>query len=131
MTIASKMTAPSNETKSDAMLKLFWLIVLIPKSGVKNRPARKAPTIPTMMLRNIPCWASVRMIMLAIQPKIPPKIIHTIKLIILLSPFVVECKKLIVTLTNDITKFVFVLPAGCFCPELAPELMLVVVLAAG
>ena len=58
----------------------FTSIVLIaplvigapPINGVTMNPASNAPTIPTTMFRMMPCWPSVRMIMLATQPISPP-----------------------------------------------------------
>src|SRR5947209_5632149 len=59
------MIAPTRETSSPGRLKLPWLIVEVPKSGATKSPARRAPTIPTTTFRMMPCWASVRMTMLA------------------------------------------------------------------
>src|SRR5688572_6000491 len=42
-TMASRMTAPSSETRSEPMLKSLWLIVPVPKSGARSMPPRKAP----------------------------------------------------------------------------------------
>ena len=43
-----------------------------PMRGVNRKPPSSAPTMPTTTLRKIPCWASVRMTMLANQPSTPP-----------------------------------------------------------
>ena len=66
--------APSSETKRAGRLKLLWLIVLIPSSGVRNHPARTAPTIPTTISRIKPCCEFVPMIRLASQPIKAPAI---------------------------------------------------------
>src|SRR5262245_13533463 len=52
--MASRTIAPSSDTKSAGRLKLFWLMVPMPKSGVSKNPASKAPITPTAMLRNTP-----------------------------------------------------------------------------
>src|SRR3989338_7082058 len=67
-----RTTAPRKETKSAGQLKLLWLIVLVPSIGEKRKPPRNAPTIPTTMLRRMPCCASVRMRRLASHPMSPP-----------------------------------------------------------
>src|SRR6185312_14964752 len=88
-TIASNTIAPSNEITSPRRLKLPSLMVLPPTSGVISQPASNAPMIPTMMFRNIPCCALVRMIMLAIQPMIPPTISQSMKFIV--TPLASAC----------------------------------------
>ena len=52
-----------------------------PNSGPRRKPPRRAPTIPTMMLSSGPCWASVPIILLAIQPARPPTIRKMMKFI--------------------------------------------------
>src|SRR4051812_6972196 len=68
------MTAPSSETSSAGRLKLPWVMLPVPKSGDSRKPASSAPTMPTTTLRKTPCWALVRMTMLASQPMSPPTI---------------------------------------------------------
>src|SRR5687768_12570221 len=61
------MIAPTSDT-STLWTVMTWLIVPPPKI----RPPMKAPTMPTTMLINMPCCASVRMTRLASQPTMPP-----------------------------------------------------------
>ncbi len=74
--MASRIIAPSRETKSAGRLKLSWLMVPMPSRGVSRNPATMAPRIPTTMLRKIPCWASVCIMILASHPRIPPRMSH-------------------------------------------------------
>src|SRR5262245_14769091 len=80
--MASRTIAPSSDTKSAGRLKLFWLMVPTPKSGVSKNPASKAPITPTTMLRNTPCCASVPMMRLATHPRMPPMMSHRMKFIL-------------------------------------------------
>ena len=51
-------------------------------SGAKAKmPVSSAPMMPTTTFRNMPCCALVRMIMLAIQPRMPPITIQMMKFI--------------------------------------------------
>src|SRR5688572_21233234 len=63
-------------------------------NGASSKPPRNAPTIPTMMLSNLPCWSFVPMIMLATQPNNPPTTIHTMKLMAPLLKLVQLVRKL-------------------------------------
>src|SRR3569623_440989 len=56
-------------------------MVPVPNSGASSQPPSNAPMMPTITLRNMPCCASVLMIMLATQPRMPPTIIQIIKFI--------------------------------------------------
>jgi len=66
------MIAPKKEISRPPIEKLAALIVGIPSSGESKNPANAAPTIPTTMLKKMPCWASVLITLLASQPRIPP-----------------------------------------------------------
>src|SRR5262245_59401884 len=57
-------------------------MVPMPKIGVSTNPATKAPIIPTTIFRNRPCCASVRMMRLAIHPRMLLMIIHRIKFMV-------------------------------------------------
>ena len=81
LTMASRMIAPRNETKSEPMLKSPWLMVPVWNSGASSRPPRNAPTMPTTMLRMMPCLSFVFMTMLASQPRMPPTMSHMMKVI--------------------------------------------------
>src|SRR5690606_20003892 len=48
-------------------------------SAPSRNPPRNAPTMPTMMLRRRPCWASVPMILLPIHPASPPMMTQAIQ----------------------------------------------------
>jgi bifunctional non-homologous end joining protein LigD len=70
-----------SDTPSPATLKLPWLIVDVPNRGDSRNPPTSAPMMPTTTLRISPCCASVRMMMLASQPTIPPTISQMIRFI--------------------------------------------------
>src|SRR5262245_2953976 len=48
--MASRIIAPSSETRSAGRLKLFWLMVPMPNRGESKNPASKAPIIPTTII---------------------------------------------------------------------------------
>jgi len=49
------MMAPSNETSSAGRLKLPLVMLPVPNSGDRRKPASRAPTMPTTTLRKMPC----------------------------------------------------------------------------
>src|SRR5262245_17810761 len=61
-------------------------MVAAPRRGEMNQPASIEPTMPTTMFRKMPCCASVRMTLLAIQPIRPPRISQTMKLTMIVLP---------------------------------------------
>src|SRR5438270_7278128 len=63
------MTAPISDQRNVSIV-IAPLMLPLPSTS----PAMAAPTTPTTMLSNMPCWASVRMIRLASQPQTPPTI---------------------------------------------------------
>jgi len=84
-TIASKMIAPTSETRSEPRLKSPWLMVPVPTRGEINHPPISAPTMPTTIFRSVPCCRSVPIMRLASQPRMPPTISHTIRLMMLIG----------------------------------------------
>ncbi len=73
LTIASRMIAPTSETRTDPML-MPSLMVPTPTIGEMIQPPRNAPMMPTITFSRMPCCPSVRMIRLASQPTTPPTI---------------------------------------------------------
>src|SRR3546814_399005 len=68
------MIAPSSATISVMISKAPLSRLPPPRSGPSRKPPSSEPMIPTTMLSRMPCWASVRMTMLASQPMMPPMI---------------------------------------------------------
>ena len=66
--MASRTIAPSSDTESAGRLKLLWLMVPMPKSGVNKNPASKAP-IPNDNVEEYPLPRLYHMMRLAIHPK--------------------------------------------------------------
>jgi hypothetical protein len=52
--IVNRTTAPKNDAINDRMSKAPLVMGAPPISGVMMNPARKAPTMPTMMFRKMP-----------------------------------------------------------------------------
>ena len=75
LTMASSTTAPSSDTRNE--VRFNGALLMDPPWMMS--PPRNAPTMPTMMLRKMPCCASVRMTMLASQPMMPPTISATMR----------------------------------------------------
>src|SRR3546814_5152769 len=76
---------PPRATRTDTLFPyttLFRSMDGSPRSGDNSRPARNAPTIPTTTFSKMPCWALVRMMILASQPKMPPTIITRMRFIV-------------------------------------------------
>ena len=74
LTIASRITAPRNDTSSERISSAPDVIEAPPSSGPRRKPPSNAPTMPTTTFSTMPCCASVRMTMLASQPRMPPTI---------------------------------------------------------
>jgi len=77
--ISSRITAPISDDTRPMMLKSPLFTVPVPNSGAMNQPPRNEPTIPTTILRMMPCWASRFMMRLATQPMMPPTISQMMK----------------------------------------------------
>src|SRR6187455_2886791 len=70
--MASRTTAPRNETSKLPMLSTPELMDGAPTRGPINHPPSIAPMMPTTMFRKMPWLPSRRITMLASQPTTPP-----------------------------------------------------------